>query len=113
MDADDFDLEAWKSGAIIILERLFGLIGLDDAVEQTAETTSAFGNIDSFMSIMMIAIGVFALYSAMTGKGPAYKNSYPASMQEGASRMLQKFLWFIAPVTLASGILDFVYPETS
>ena len=25
LDADDFDLEAWKSGAIIILERLFGL----------------------------------------------------------------------------------------
>ena len=92
------------------MERIFSLIGLDDAVAETAETTSAFGNIDSFMSIMMIAIGVFALYSAVTGKGPAYKNSYPASMQEGATKMLQKFLWLIAPVTLISGILDFVYP---
>jgi hypothetical protein len=93
------------------LESLFGLIGLDDAVADTAETTvGGFGNIDSFMSIMMIAIGVFALYSAVVGKGPAFKNSYPASMQEEANKMLQKFLWFIAPVTLASGILDFVFP---
>lgn len=94
------------------MERLLGLVGLEDAVEQTAESTNAFGNIDGFMSIMMIAIGVFAFYSAVTGKGPAYKNSYPKSMQEDASKMLQKFLWFIAPVTLISGILDYVYPES-
>ena len=93
------------------MESIFSLIGLDDAVAETAETTvGGFGNIESFMSIMMIAIGVFAFYSAVTGKGPAFKNSYPASMQVEANKMLQKFLWFVAPVTLASGIFDFVFP---
>jgi len=88
------------------------MIGLEDVASETTQTSGAFSSMDNLMSIMMIAIGVFALYSAVTGKGPAFKNSYPQSMQEGATKMLQKFLWFIAPVTLASGILDFVYPDS-
>ncbi len=93
------------------MERILSLIGLEDVVTSpaaTETTTTGLSSMNSFMAIMMIAIGVFALYSALTGKGPAFKNDYPASMQADAHKMLQKFLWIIGPVTLVTGVLDFL-----
>ena len=91
---------------------LFGLIGLEEAVTEAVETTNPASMFDNFFSILMIAVGVFGIYSAITGKGPAFRNDYPASMQKESTKFLQKFLWIIGPVSLITGILDFVYKES-
>ena len=57
-------------------------------------------------SYFMIIIGVFALYSAITGKGPAFKNDYPKEMKEEANKMLRKACWIAAPIILAAGVLE-------
>ena len=91
------------------MERILSLIGLEDIVTSPAATeTTGLSGINSFMSIFMIAIGVFAIYSAVAGKGPAFKNDYPASMQAEANQMLRKFLWIIGPITLVTGVLDYL-----
>ena len=65
-------------------------------------------DMNSFMSIFMIIIGIFALYSAITGKGPAYNNDYPKSMKEEANALLRKFMWIIGPVITVLGILEYI-----
>ena len=52
-------------------------------------------------------IGIYALYSAFTGKGAAYKNDYPASVKEGAHKLLRMFLWIFGPILLAQGACDY------
>jgi hypothetical protein len=91
---------------------LFSLIGLDEAATDVVETTNQSTMFDNFFSILMIAVGVFAIYSAITGKGPAFRNDYPASMQKESTKFLQKFLWIIGPVSLITGVLDFVYKDS-
>lgn len=98
------------------MENLISRIGLE-AVEQAAETTEngggMLGNMNSFMAFFMIIIGVFIMYSAITGKGPAYKNDYPKAIQEEHHKMMRKFCWIVGPVALAAGILDYMHANGS
>ncbi len=48
------------------------------------------------------------MYSAITGKGPAYKNDYPKAMKEEANAFLRKFCWYIGPVATITGVLDYL-----
>lgn len=89
------------------------MIGLEEAATKAVETTSDTAMFDNLFSFIMIAAGVFGIYSALTGKGPAYRNDYPASMQKEANKFLQKFLWILGPVATITGILDFVYSGES
>ncbi len=56
----------------------------------------------------MAIIGVFVLYSAITGKGPAFKNDYPKAMKEDADKMMRKFCWIIGPIVTVTGVLDYM-----
>ncbi len=55
-------------------------------------------------------IGVYALYSAIVGKGSAYKNDYPEPMKTEANAMLRKYLWIIGPTLLVFTALEYFYP---
>lgn len=88
------------------------MIGLEEAATEAVETTNQTAMFDNLFSFIMIAAGVFGIYSALTGKGPAYRNDYPASMQKEANKFLQKFLWILGPVATITGILDFVYRDS-
>ncbi len=90
---------------------LISLIGLDEAATEAAETTGQAGMFDNLFSLIMVAAGVFAIYSAITGKGAAFRNDYPASMQKEANKFLQKFLWIIGPAAVISGVLDFLITD--
>ena len=95
------------------MEKLLSLIGLEqEAVTETAETAGAMVFSDSFLSILTIAVGVFCVYSAIAGKGPAFRMDYPASMQKEANKFLRKFLWIIGPAAVITGVLDFIYKES-
>ncbi len=65
-------------------------------------------DINNMMTIITIAIGVFALYSAITGKGPAFKNDYPKTMKEDANKMLRMACWIAGPILLVSGVLEYI-----
>lgn len=65
-------------------------------------------NMNQMMSIFSILIGAFALYSAITGKGPAFKNDYPKAMKAEAERMLRIACWVAGPIMLVTGILDYM-----
>lgn len=65
---------------------------------------------DQFTNMFVIfnaAIGVFALYSAITGQGAAFKNDYPEKVKGPANALLRKFLWAIGPVLLLSAASDY------
>jgi len=66
------------------------------------------GDMNQMMAIFSIIIGAFALYSAVTGKGPAFKNDYPKAMKEEANKMLRTFCWIVAPIMLTTGVLDYM-----
>ncbi len=66
------------------------------------------GDMNQMMAIFSIIIGAFALYSAVTGKGPAFKNDYPKAMKEEANKMLRTFCWIVAPIMLITGVLDYM-----
>ena len=71
--------------------KLLSSIGLEE-VSETAETTGGgLDGINSFMGIFTIIIGIVLLYSAITGKGPAFRNDYPKSMQAEAIKMMRTF----------------------
>lgn len=63
---------------------------------------------NKMMAMFMVIIGVFAFYSAITGKGPAYKNDYPKAMQAEAHKMLRTFCWIVAPIATVTGVLDYL-----
>jgi uncharacterized protein (DUF983 family) len=63
---------------------------------------------NQMMSAFMVIIGVLALYSAFTGKGPAFNNDYPKAMKEDANKMLRKFCWIIGPIAVVTGVLDYI-----
>lgn len=65
------------------------------------------GNMDSFMQIFNLLIGVLATYYAITGKGYAYKNDYPEEIKAEANALLRKFLWFIGPFVLVFALLEY------
>lgn len=65
-------------------------------------------DMNKMMSVFMIIVGVLALYSAFTGKGPAFNNEYPKAMKEDANKMLRKFCWLIGPVAVVTGVLDYM-----
>jgi hypothetical protein len=67
--------------------------------------------LNGMMSLFMVLIGVFALYAAFTGKGPVFNNDYPKVMKEDANKMLRKFCWYIGPVTLITGGLDYFWAK--
>ena len=66
------------------------------------------GDMTQMMAIFTIIIGVFALYSAFTGKGPAFKSDHPKEMKEEADKMLRTFCWIVGPVLLVTGVLDYM-----
>ncbi len=68
-------------------------------------------SMDKMMSVILILIGIFVMYSAITGKGPAFKNEYPKAMKEEADKMLRTFCWIIGPITVVAGVLDYMLPE--
>jgi hypothetical protein len=91
------------------LNYLLGVIGLEAAAEQATENTGGmFGSMNSFFGLFTIAIGIFALYSAFTGKGPAYNNDYPKAMKEDANKLLRLFMWIFGPVLTITGVLDYM-----
>jgi hypothetical protein len=63
---------------------------------------------NQMMSAFMAIIGVFALYSAFTGKGPAFNNDYPKGMKDDANKMLRKACWVFGPIALVTGVLDYL-----
>lgn len=63
---------------------------------------------NNMMTIITIAIGGFALFSAITGKGPAFNNDYPKEMKEEANKMLRTACWIAGPIILAAGILEYL-----
>jgi uncharacterized membrane protein (DUF485 family) len=63
------------------------------------------------MSLFMVLIGVFALHAAFTGKGPVFNNDYPKAMKEDANKMLRKFCWYIGPVAVITGGLDYFWTK--
>ena len=67
-------------------------------------------SVNSFMSLFMVFIGVMALYSAITGKGPVFNNDYSQS-DEGRRQKCCKFCWYVGPVTLITGALDYFWPR--
>ena len=65
-----------------------------------------FENSDSIFRILNLVIGIWATYSAITGKGAAYKNDYPKGVKEAANALLRKFLWGIGPfMVVSTGLL--------
>ncbi len=66
---------------------------------------------NQMMAAFMAIFGAFALYSAFTGKGPAFNNDYPKAMKEDANKMLRKFCWIFGPIALITGILDYLGHE--
>ena len=60
-------------------------------------------DMNKFMSGFMVIVGIFILYSAFTGKGPAYKNDYPKGMKEEANKLMRTFCWVIGPVATVTG----------
>jgi hypothetical protein len=68
-------------------------------------------DISGMMSLFMVLIGVFALYAAFTGKGPVFNNAYPKAMKEDANIMLRKFCWYVGPVTVVTGGLDYFWAK--
>jgi hypothetical protein len=63
------------------------------------------------MSLFMIIAGVLALWFAIKGSAPGFKNDYPKEMKEDADKMLRKFCWIIGPVAIITGVLQMIYPE--
>lgn len=62
---------------------------------------------NQLMAGIMVLAGAMSLYYAFTGNGKVYENDYPKAMKEEANKFLRAFLWMIAPIALASGILEF------
>jgi len=88
------------------------MIGLEEAAEEAVETTGNMGMFDNFFSLLLFAAGAFMIYSAVVGKGPAFRADYPASMQKEATALLRKFYWILGPVAAITGILDFIYKDS-
>lgn len=77
------------------------------ATEGTGGGTS-FDSMNQMMSGFTVIIGLFALYSAVTGKGPAYKNDYPKAMVADANKMMRMFCWIVGPIITVLGVLDYL-----
>ena len=65
-------------------------------------------NFSSMFAFINVAIGVFALYSAVTGKGPAFKNECPESIKADANKLLRTVCWIIGPILVAEGVLEYL-----
>jgi hypothetical protein len=89
---------------------LFDEITTPAATQATATGTS-FDSMNQMMALFMVLIGLLALYSAIMGKGPAYKNDYPKAMQEDANKLMRMFCWVIGPTAAISGVLEYMGHE--
>ena len=58
------------------------------------------------MGMFTLVIGLFTLYSAVTGKGPAYKADHPKEMKESNQKLLRTFMWILSPLLIAQGAID-------
>jgi hypothetical protein len=65
-------------------------------------------NMNSMFGMINIAIGAFALYSAIAGKGPAYKNDYPEEIKEEANKLMRMICWVVGPILIVQGVLDYM-----
>jgi len=81
------------------------------AAATAAEGGTSFQNMNQFMAGFSILIGLFTLYSAITGKGPAFKNDYPKAIKAEADRMMRIFCAIISPVILVFGVLDYMQDQ--
>jgi cytochrome bd-type quinol oxidase subunit 2 len=89
---------------------LFDTVATAAATVTSGATTggTSLDSMDQFMSGFMVLVGLFAIYSAVTGKGPAFKNDYPVAMQAEANKMMRTFCWIIGPVVTIFSILEYM-----
>ncbi len=86
----------------------------DAAATATAAATNTGTSVEGmnqFMAGFTILIGLFAIYSAITGKGPAFKNEYPKVMQADAQKMMRIFCAIIGPIVTVFGVLDYMQAQ--
>lgn len=62
---------------------------------------------DNFFLLINIAIGIYATYAGIVGRGFAYKNDYPEEIKADANALLRKFLLVIGPVMLVGSAVDY------
>lgn len=67
-----------------------------------------FQSMNQFMAALIAFTGVMALYYAITGKGKVFENDYPKAMKEEANMFMRKYMWFVGPVALVSGVLELI-----
>ncbi len=90
-----------------------GSVFLEAVATAAATATDGTGagttmDMNRMLSGFTIIIGLFALYSAITGKGPAYKNDYPKAIQAEANKLMRLFCWVLGPVITVFGVLDYM-----
>lgn len=90
-----------------------GNVFLEAVATAAATATDGTGtgttmDMNRMLSGFTIIIGLFALYSAITGKGPAYKNDYPKAIQAEANKLMRLFCWVLGPVITVFGVLDYM-----
>lgn len=66
------------------------------------------GDMNQLMAGVTAIAGIMCFYYAITGQGKVYENDYPKAMKEEANILLRKFFWIIAPIALASGVLELI-----
>jgi len=64
-------------------------------------------NFTSMFTFINLIIGVFTIYSAITGRGPVYKNDYPESIKADTNRLLRIVCWIVGPLFIAMAALDY------
>ncbi len=65
------------------------------------------GSINSMMAIFNVLIGVFCIYSAITGKGAAYKNDYPEEIKPMADKSMRILMFAVGPIALFLGAQEY------
>ncbi|MBQ9942176.1 MAG: hypothetical protein IJP03_04120 [Christensenellaceae bacterium] len=62
---------------------------------------------NAFMQIFTVIIGIMLLWAGITGKGNAYKSSYPEKVQPQIFAILRKFYLAIGAVMTIGSILEY------
>ena len=62
---------------------------------------------DNMFLILNLAIGIYATYAAIAGKGAVYKSDLPKSIKQDADALLRKFLFVIGPLMIVFTALEY------